>query len=169
MKIAKIIFRITLFLTISGYAVFQRQVVDLTGVFQVDKYFRDTTIYLDVHHDDIERDCSILEIDDFHRYVRGYENTGFAYNVYVKGGKVYIVHHLDAKGAHTEGYNSNTIGVCFHTADRNDLATQIALILTLRYLMYRYDIPKDRVVGHRDLNSNTVCPNIDMDKLKKWL
>ena len=139
----------------------------MTGVFSTDKNFRSKTSYIVIHHDDICRECSLKEIDDYHRDSCGW-SCGFAYNVYVKDGKVYQMHSLDAALAHTLGYNSQAVGVCFHTADKQDLQTQITLILTLKFLMIKYDVPKDRVVGHCDLNT-TKCPGIDLKKLKRWL
>ena len=40
---------------------------DVTGVFFNDLEKRTTTDFIIIHHDAICRDCSIKEIDDFHR------------------------------------------------------------------------------------------------------
>ena len=40
---------------------------DVTGVFFNDLEKRTTTDFIIIHHDVICRDCSIKEIDDFHR------------------------------------------------------------------------------------------------------
>ena len=168
-RVVVITLKISAVLALVGYAIFQRQVVDLRGVFSIDKNFRSTTKYLVIHHDNIWRKNSVKEIEDYHRDTCGYTQTGFAYNIYISGGRVYIIHNLDAYNAATKGYNSNTIAICIHSEDKTKLSSQIALILTIRYLMFRYDIPKDRVVGHCDLNPKTVCPEIDFKLLRKWL
>ena len=162
------IVKFTAVLTIIAYCVYCNRVVDLTGVFNVDKNFRNETKFIVIHHDDIFRDCSLLEIEIYHRDTCGYEITGFAYNIYIKDGKVYIVHNLDTKGAHTKGYNSQTIGVCIHSADRDKLSTKILLILTVKFLMIKYGLSKEFVKGHCDLN-DTKCPEINLENLKKWL
>lgn len=169
MKICGIkVWKIVAAISLVGYAVYQRQVVDLTGVFGIDKNFRTETKFIVIHHDAVDRECSLKEIEDYHRDTLGWKNTGFAYNLYIKGGRVYQVHALDAYNAATLGYNHNTIGVCIHTADKYKLTSQIALILTLRYLMYRYGLTKEDIKGHCDLNC-TKCPELDLKRLKKWL
>lgn len=160
--------KFTVGVVILAYCVYCNRVVDLTGVITVDKYFRSETRYIVIHHDAIDRDCCLKEIEDFHRDTCGWKNTGFAYNLYIKDGKVYQVHNLDAVNAATLGYNHNTVGVCFHTADRDKLSNKIILILTVRFLMMKYGLNKDCVKGHCDLN-DTKCPDINLENLKKWL
>jgi hypothetical protein len=167
-RVVVITLKISAVLALVGYAIFQRQVVDLTGVFGIDKKFRTETKYIVIHHDNIYRDCSVLEIEVYHRDTCDYKETGFAYDIYIKDGKVYLVHDLDAYNAATLGYNHNTIAVCIHSEDKTKLSSQIALILTLRYLMYRYGLNKECIKGHCDLN-NTKCPELDLNRLKKWL
>ena len=163
-KLIIIIFTICLLIVIALYFLSYR---DLKGVFSIDKNFRSTTKYIIVHHDDIDRECTIREIDTYHRDSCGW-SCGFAYNFYVKGGKVYQVHDADARLAHTEGWNSQAVGVCIHTADKNDFKTQIVLVVTLKFLMCYYDIPKENVRGHCDFN-DTKCPEMNLKKLREWL
>jgi len=163
-KLIIIIFTICLLIVIALYFLSYR---DLKGVFSIDKNFRSTTKYIIVHHDAINRDCTVDEINDFHRDSCGY-SCGFAYPLYIKGGKVYQVHDLNAKTAHTEGLNNQAVAVCVHTADKKDLKTQILLVVTIRFLMWYYDIPKENVRGHCDFN-DTKCPEMDLKKLREWL
>lgn len=167
-KIIFISVKIVVALAILSYCLFLWHYRDLTGVFNIDKHFRTETKYIVVHHDNINRECTLKEIEDYHRDSLGWQNTGFAYNIYIKDGKVYQMHELNGVGAATLSYNQNTIAVCVHTADKHQLSTQIALILTLRFLMSYYGISKEQIKGHCDLNS-TKCPELDLENLKKWL
>lgn len=168
-KLIIILVKILVGLSMFGYVVFTRHYQDLTGVFNHDKFFRTVTLYIVVHHDDINRECTHKEIEDYHRDTLGWQNTGFAYNIYIKDGKVYQMHQLDGVGAATRSYNSNTISVCFHTADKDKLSNKICLIVTLKFLMIYYGIPKENIKGHCDLNRDTKCPDFDLNTITKWL
>jgi hypothetical protein len=152
---------------IAVYIVFSLTVRDLRGVFSVDTNFRKETRYIIIHHDDICRDNSIKEIEDYHRDSCGW-SCGFAYNIYIKDGKVNIMHDLNAQLAHTKGYNSSAIGVCIHTTDKKNIRNQIVLILTIKFLMLKYSIPAENVRGHCDFN-DTKCPEMNLKKLREWL
>lgn len=168
-KIIFILLKIVVALAMFGYVVFTRHFQDLRGVFNHDKYFRTETLYAVIHHDDIYRQCTHREVDTYHRDTLGWENTGFAYNIYVKDGKVYLMHDLDGVGAATRSYNSKSISICFHSADRDKLSTKLCLIVTLKFLMYYYGIPKENIKGHCDLNNDTKCPDYDITQLTQWL
>ena len=141
---------------------------DLKGVFFTDKNFRTETKYIVIHHDDICRDNSIKEIDDFHKEERGWE-VGFAYHYYVKDGKINQLHNPDAVLPHALACNYNAVAICIHTADKHKLLEQIELIILVKYLMFKYNITKENVKGHCEVNSCTKCPLIDMNELRKWL
>lgn len=149
------------------YIVFLHTVRDLRGVFSVDTNFRKETRCIIIHHDDICRDNSIKEIEDYHRDSCGW-SCGFAYNIYIKDGKVNLIHDLDAVLAHTKGYNSRAVGVCIHTTDKKDVRNQIVLLLTIKFLMLKYSLGAENVRGHCDFN-DTKCPEIDLEKLREWL
>ncbi len=148
-----------------GYACLYR---NLTGVFSSDTKFREKTEYIIVHHDAVCRDCSIKEIDLFHKEVRGWD-SGFAYHYYISGGKINQVHCADAVLPNAIGYNRNAVAVCLHTDDKGEIINQIELITLIKILMIKYNIPKDRVKGHCEVNSCTQCPEIDLESLRKWL
>lgn len=163
----KAVRRLLIFIVFSLLIVCYSRYRDVTGVFSTDNDFRTITNYLIIHSDEIYRETCVKEIDDYHRDTCGL-SCGFAYNIYVKDGKVYQVHKLDAALAHTIGYNHQAVGICFHAADKNDFQTQLALIITIKFLMIKYNIDKEHVKGHCDFN-NTKCPGIDLNKLKRWL
>ncbi len=69
-------------------------------------------------------------------------------------------------GAHVEGYNANSIGVCLigrGNYTQQQLETARALIVCK--LMKSY--PEAKLVGHYELNPGKTCPMLDMNELRK--
>lgn len=109
------------------------------------------------------------EIDRWHR-LRGFIRIGYHY-VIKRNGQVEQGRPITDPGAHVEGYNHESIGVCMaggvnaknvpednFTLDQK--AALGALLVTLKTLF-----PKAEVIGHRDLNPNKACPSFDA---KAW-
>lgn len=85
--------------------------------------------------------------------------SGIGYHFYVRlDGTVYSGRPLGTIGAHTAGYNSRSVGVCFEgnfevrTMPTEQLAAGRELISYLRGLY-----PKAKIVRHKDLDA-TACP-----------
>ena len=97
------------------------------------------------------------------RLVEGYGSAG----ILEKG------RDLWKPGAHVEGHNANSIGICLvggvtqKTREPEDNFTpmQKATLLTLLYQL-RALFPSTRIVGHRDLDTGKACPSFDV---KRWL
>lgn len=142
--------------------------VDLVGILtHNDTIQRQSTEWIVIHHDDIPRDCDLFEIQANHleRW-----HDWFPYTIYCKGGKIYQTRGLDIKTSHAIGRNSNGIGVCIHTPDKQNIIDQINLLLVVWYLQIHYDIPSNRVVGHGEVEgNNTDCPQMDMEKFRSYL
>jgi N-acetyl-anhydromuramyl-L-alanine amidase AmpD len=97
------------------------------------------------------------EIDKAHR-ARGFSAIGYHY-VVRRDGTVETGRPVDAVGAHVEGFNGRSVGVCLiggvasdgKTPENNFTPAQFkALGLTLDHL--RQAFPLARIVGHRDLS-----------------
>lgn len=128
---------------------------------------RPRTEYIVVHYDSIFRPTSLDEIQHQHRDVNGWE-SGFAYHYYLYGGKVYKTRNEDSSSPHAYGYNDNSVAVCIH-AESGEL-DRINLRLLVSYLRLKYNISKERVVGHGELPGNhTECPGFPMDSLRSML
>lgn len=111
------------------------------------------------------RDFSAVDIDRWHRE-RGFARIGYHYVIRLDGtieqGRPEAV-----VGAHCQGYNRNSIGVCYigglcrgkpaDTLNEQQLASLRRLITDLKR-RYR----GARVVGHRDLNPHKACPCFDV-------
>ncbi len=120
-------------------------------------------------------DFSIADIDRWHKidgYKRKYapkdakyKHVGYHYVVNLDG-TIDEGRTLEEAGAHTEGYNSHSIGICYvggHAKDGKPKDTRTkaqkeALIDLLRRLVCKY--PTATIHGHREF-SNKACPCFD--------
>lgn len=76
----------------------------------------------------------------------------------------------DVVGAHVEGHNQNSIGICLIGGRLSGGFTgrQLERLKELvRALRERY--PDAKVSGHKEWNSGKTCPNLDLNWLKKYL
>lgn len=142
--------------------------VDCKGIYP-DAYNRTKTRFIIIHHDDINRSCTIKEIDDYHRYKRGWW-TGFAYHEYITNDNVYQIHNPDSYTIHAGGVNSIAVGVCLHgdfTRQKLSLKQAALLVITVWKLQWKYKISANRVLGHCEVEGScTACPAINMDILR---
>ncbi len=93
---------------------------------------------------------------------RGFAGIGYHF-VVLEDGTVENGRPIYWEGAHVEGHNKNSIGICLIGKDKfTDKQLSAAKKLVA-------DLQKKhggKVVGHRDLDSKKTCPNFDV---KKWL
>lgn len=127
----------------------------------------------------VSTDIDWRTIDAQHR-ARGFDMIGYHYLVRFDG-TIEKGRAEDLRGAHarawdTRGvsYNASSIGVCF--AGNCDLsgwteAQQEAGYRLLTELLRRYDLPPERVIGHRECGNVTNCPGglIDLDAVRARL
>ncbi|VTQ55199.1 N-acetylmuramoyl-L-alanine amidase [Clostridium perfringens] len=103
--------------------------------------------------------CSVYDIDRWHKG-NGWSGIGYHYFIR-KDGSVWTGRPENAKGAHTIGQNSSSIGICLEGTLMREKPTRAQLNSLLSLIA---DI-KDRrgnlpVYGHKDFN-NTDCPGIN--------
>lgn len=107
-------------------------------------------------------------VDDIRRWhkARGWLDIGYHYVVYLDG-SIHRGRSEEVVGAHCEGHNAHSIGVCyiggkeagtFKAKDTRTPAQKESLIRLLIDLVCRY--PDAEIVGHRDL-ANRKCPCFD--------
>lgn len=115
-------------------------------------------------------DIGAKEIDRWHRQ-RGFRCIGYHY-VIRRDGNVETGRDLDEVGAHVEGYNSVSYGVCMvggvtesGVPDNNFTSPQFtSLVKIIEQLLVR--APKAEVLGHRDIPGvRKACPSFDV---KPW-
>lgn len=136
---------------------------------------RKSTDYLVVHCSATTEKMNIgaKEIDRWHRE-KGYKCIGYHY-VIRRDGTLEIGRPEHEIGAHVQGFNDRSIGICLvggvdadnpKAAENNFTLDQMnALAALLENLKKRY--PDARIVGHRDLPGvKKACPSFDVSE---WL
>lgn len=100
------------------------------------------------------KDISAADIDRFHK-TKGWSGIGYHF-VVRKDGTVEKGRPINKIGAHAEGINSLSIGICFSgngdISDFTEAQYRSGLALCLE-LMDKYQIPVNKVIGHRELNT----------------
>ena len=120
-------------------------------------------------------------IDDIRRWHtapkpkgNGWQDIGYHYVIHLDG-SIHKGRDESVVGAHVEGYNKNSIGVCyiggkeagtFRAKDTRTPAQKESLIRLLMQLVVKY--PDAQIVGHRDL-ANRKCPCFDAKNEYKTL
>lgn len=138
-----------------------------------------------VHTAAYSGEAGAAEIDEWHR-ARGWDGIGYHF-VVRRDGRVEPGRPLEFAGAHVAGCNSRSVGICCegHGDYEPHTGPQRAALLELcRALMARFDVPPDRVLGHREVNGLIeaglvgdhyrtwkTCPGerVDMDEIRAAL
>lgn len=120
---------------------------------------RKYTEYIILHHA-AAKTASPEQIHEWHLQRDGGTWAGIGYNFYVrKNGEIHEGRGLNQSGAHTTGYNSLSVGVCFEGDFSKESVMSLAQLdagkKLLRYLREIY--PNAKIICHRDVN-NTACP-----------
>ena len=132
-------------------------------------------------------DIGVDEIRDWHVNGNGWSDIGY-HAVIRRSGQIEFGRHFDDPGAHVQGKNYQSVGVCVvggvnedGLADGNFTADQfVSLKVVLIMLMRSY--PGAKVLGHRDLSPDLdgdgvverhewlkECPSFDVRKwMKGW-
>lgn len=119
-----------------------------------------------------DMDIGARDIDRWHRQ-RGWLGIGYHW-VIRRDGTLEQGRKENVAGAHTQGYNSKSIGVCLvgginnnedkEPADNFTENQQDMLLFLLGQLTERY--PDAKVIGHNKVNKHKACPSFDVDA---WL
>lgn len=86
-------------------------------------------------------------------------SIGYHYVIYTLGA-IASGRHEGEIGAHVQGHNARSIGICLVGKDAFTQAQWIALTQLVEQLKKRY--PTARVAAHHDLNPDKTCPNFDV-------
>lgn len=107
------------------------------------------------------------EIDAWHK-ARGWKKIGYHF-VIRRDGTLETGRAVDEVGAHVEGHNSTSVGVCYvggvnedslGPEDNRTPQQKARLESVVRFLLGLYPLAK--IVGHCDLNSGKACPSFDV-------
>lgn len=113
---------------------------------------------------------TVSDVDRWHK-ARGFRGIGYHFLIYLDG-TVARGRGIGEAGAHTKGYNANSVGVCYvggldsagNPADTRTSAQRDALHGLVARLLKCY--PGASVHGHREF-ANKACPCFDV-KAEKW-
>jgi hypothetical protein len=122
-----------------------------------------------------DMDIGADTIDSWHRQ-RGFAGIGYHY-VIRRSGVVENGRPIQTAGAHAQGHNAHSLGICLAGGVRKDTLTgklvaeanysesQWAALRTLVEQLMR-SFPDAKVIGHRDLDQRKECPSFDV---RDWL
>ena len=126
---------------------------------------RNSTKYIILHHRAGNGDAESIHAGHLSQ---GW--TGIGYHFYVrKDGSIYRGRPIETIGAHCQGQNSYSVGVCFEGNFEAETMTAAQLKSGLALVSYLKELyPGAEVKGHRDFNS-TACPGkkFPFDEMKK--
>jgi N-acetylmuramoyl-L-alanine amidase len=103
-------------------------------------------------------------IDQWHK-ARGWKGIGYHFLI-CPNGKLEVGRLLDEIGAHAEGYNKDSIGICLAGLTRFSDA-QFTTLNALLYDMKR-SFPGSTLHGHREFSKEgKTCPNFNYEEMKR--
>lgn len=130
---------------------------------------RASTNYIALHHAEAST-CTAQQIDEWHK-ANGWSGIGYHFFVR-KNGEIYRGRPIDALGAHVQGMNYCSIGICaegdYHNKDKVMPEAQKKSIKELiAYLKTVYNGAK--VVGHKEIGDSD-CPGryYPLEEMKKY-
>tara|TARA_B110000208_G_scaffold174098_1_gene218514 strand:- start:111 stop:515 length:405 start_codon:yes stop_codon:yes gene_type:complete len=115
-----------------------------------------------VHCSDSE-DSQTLTAFDLHKMHLNFGWDGIGYHKVInRSGKIENGRPEYWIGAHVQGKNNISLGVCLIGRDKFTIKQYISLEKVLRKWKSLY--PEAKIVGHRDTgNTDKTCPNFDVD------
>lgn len=113
------------------------------------------------------QDFKAADIDRWHKE-RGFDGIGYHYVIDLDG-SVERGRDIEKVGAHCQGYNSHSIGICYiggldnsgNSQDTRTEAQKSALWALLRELLCKY--PDVTIHGHREFAAKD-CPCFDVNR-----
>lgn len=113
-------------------------------------------------------DIGASTIDKWHKE-RGWSGIGYHY-VIRRNGEIERGRPEKNVGAHARGVNGSSLGICWIGINEIDPRQEKSLISIIHYLMGKYDVSIDNVLGHREaVKTSKTCPNLNMDRLRAEL
>ena len=130
---------------------------------------RSQTDYIALHH----AEAVSCTAQDIHRWHLSNDWTGIGYHFFVrKDGSIYRGRPLWALGAHVQGMNNRSVGICaegdYHNKDKvMPEAQKKAIKELLKYLKGIY--PDAEIVGHREIGDSN-CPgrHYPLEEMKNY-
>ena len=104
---------------------------------------------------------TVADVTKWHK-ARGFNTIGYHYLIGLNG-EIWVGRDIEQSGAHTEGYNSNSIGICYvggldanlKPKDTRTDAQKASLLKLVKELKGKY--PTATLHGHKEF-ANKACP-----------
>ncbi|MCQ2343868.1 MAG: N-acetylmuramoyl-L-alanine amidase [Paludibacteraceae bacterium] len=116
------------------------------------------------------RDDRAADIARWHKQ-KGLKSIGYHYVIDLDG-TIEEGRPLDKAGAHCEGANNCSIGICYiggldsNGNPKNTMTPEQNDALVMLLMTLRTQFPGIKIYGHNELNLNKACPCFDV---RKWL
>lgn len=112
-------------------------------------------------------------IRGWHMNERGFKDVGYHF-VITRDGTIQVgrkengdlVLAGDEIGAHTVGYNSKSIGICWVGRDRIAPEQYRSLVYWLAVQVKHYGLTIGKIYGHGELNHDKTCPRLKMGEVR---
>jgi N-acetylmuramoyl-L-alanine amidase len=115
------------------------------------------------------QDIGYKEIKDWHVKGNKWSDIGYHY-VVRRNGEIEAGRPLETAGAHANGVNANSVGICWVGTTSPSPEQYESLVGIINFVRGKYNIPIEKVLGHREaVKTSKTCPNLDMDKLRAEL
>jgi hypothetical protein len=110
----------------------------------------------------------LKEIRQWHITERGFLDIGYHY-VIRRTGLIEIGRPEDEIGAHCQGQNNDSLGICLVGTRHFTYAQYEALVTLVRAIRDRHKISIENVFGHYEFNNRKECPCLDMNLVRSFL
>lgn len=114
-----------------------------------------------------DKDFNVDDIRQWHKK-RGWNDVGYHF-VITRSGELQLGRDIEIIGAHTRGYNSNSIGICWVGSKLISLEAYSTLVQICLKLLDKYNLSCENILGHSELNPHKTCPNLNMEKFREHL
>jgi N-acetylmuramoyl-L-alanine amidase len=107
-----------------------------------------------------------------HKWGRGFRDIAYHY-VIQPDGQIQLGRSLNLPGAHCQGENHSSIGVCLVGRRRFTMRQFVALRGLCAAVASKYDMEPTAVHGHREfisaVNQGKRCPHVEPEDLRAWV
>ena len=110
----------------------------------------------------------LREVKNWHINERHFSDVGYHY-IIRRSGVVEIGRSETTVGAHCQGHNEGSIGICYMGTSRMTEMQIDALMFLFKAIWERHHIPVSEVYGHYEFNNAKTCPGQDMQVIRKLL
>lgn len=120
-----------------------------------------------VHCSATSLDTTVESIRNYHVNSLGYNDIGYHF-IITPDGICYNGRLITISGAHCQGYNYDSIGICLIGGkDMFDFTLHqlVSLKDLIKSLMFDYDISLDNIFSHYELNKKKACPRFSIKNL----